>query len=148
MLRPSNLPLMLGLLVWAPLVVAQSTLGELLDTGAKVMSADEFKNEVVGQRVVAGPTATGGTLEVMYVGNGAGRGHGNTSPSHASKYRADFGRVDNRRKRKDMYEHAHRTGGRRSLRPAQLFRGAVGSGSSSATSISYPTPIRIAAPRY
>ena len=56
MLRLANLPLVLGLLVWAPLVVAQSTLGELLDTGARKLSADEFRQELV-QRVIVGTFA-------------------------------------------------------------------------------------------
>jgi hypothetical protein len=69
------LPLAFALLLGAPFAVAQSNLGELLDAGAKKLSTEEFKEEVV-QRVIVGPTATGGNLEVMYAHSGviAGRG--------------------------------------------------------------------------
>jgi hypothetical protein len=62
-------------LLWAPFAAAQSNLGELLDAGAKMMSPEEFKQEVVG-RVITGPTSTGGTLEVIYAGNGSVQGRG------------------------------------------------------------------------
>ena len=75
MLRLANLPLVLGLLVWAPFVVAQSTLGELLDTGARKLSPDEFKQELV-QRVIVGPSPTRGSLEVIYTTNGQVAGLG------------------------------------------------------------------------
>jgi hypothetical protein len=85
MLRLANLPLVLGLLVWAPFVVAQSTLGELLDTGARKLSADEFKQELV-QRVIVGPSPTRGSLEVIYTTNGqvAGLGRAPTGTSISS----------------------------------------------------------------
>jgi len=57
---------------------AQSNLGELLDQGAKKLSAHEFRVEVV-QQIVVGPTATGGTLEIMYTPNGMIQGTG-TAP--------------------------------------------------------------------
>jgi len=62
-------------LLWAQLAVAQSNLGELLDAGAKKLSVEEFKDEVV-QRVIVGPTATGGRMEVMYTNRGAIQGIG------------------------------------------------------------------------
>ena len=71
----TKLSLRVALLLWAPLAVAQSNLGELLDAGAKKLSIEEFKEQVV-QRVIVGPTASGGNLEVMYAHSGviAGRG--------------------------------------------------------------------------
>ena len=69
-----------GLLLWAPLAAAQSNLGALLDAGAKKLSAEEFREEVV-QRVVVGPTATGGSLEVMYANSGVIQGVGTFSGS-------------------------------------------------------------------
>ena len=69
MLRPVKLPLVLGILMCAPFAVAQTNLGELLDAGAKKMSPQEFEEQLV-QRMVVGPTATGGSLEVMYAASG------------------------------------------------------------------------------
>jgi hypothetical protein len=65
----------LALLLWAPLAMAQNNLGELLDAGAKKLSTEEFKQELV-QHMLAGPTATGGSLEVMYTSNGMVQGRG------------------------------------------------------------------------
>jgi hypothetical protein len=72
---PTNLPLGFALLLWARLAMAQNNLGELLDAGAKMLSADEFKQELV-QRVIVGPTLAGGSLEVMYQTNGLIQGTG------------------------------------------------------------------------
>jgi hypothetical protein len=58
--------------------VAQSNLGELLDAGAKKLSVDEFKEEVV-QRVLVGPTPAGGTIEVLYARTGVIQGVGRYS---------------------------------------------------------------------
>src|SRR2546421_7385488 len=68
-----KLPLGIALVLWASLTGAQSNLGELLDAGGRILSPEEFKLEVV-QRVVVGPTATGGTLEIMYATNGSVQG--------------------------------------------------------------------------
>ena len=65
----------LALLLWAQFAMAQNNLGELLDAGATRLSPEAFKEEVV-QRVIAGPTATGGSLEVMYTTNGMVQGTG------------------------------------------------------------------------
>ena len=65
----------LALLLWASLAAAQSNLGELLDAGAKRLSPEAFKEEVI-QRVIVGPTATGGRLELMYAANGMVQGTG------------------------------------------------------------------------
>jgi hypothetical protein len=82
----TKLSLRLALLLWAPLAVAQSNLGELLDAGAKRLSAEEFRAELV-QRILVGPTASGGSLEVLYTVNGviAGTGTGSIGgPAGAS----------------------------------------------------------------
>ena len=65
----------LALLLWAPLAAAQNNLGALLDAGAKKLSAEEFRQEVV-QRLIVGPTLSGGSLEVMYANNGVIQGRG------------------------------------------------------------------------
>jgi len=70
-----SLLLGLVLLLFAPLAIAQSNLGELLDAGATKLSVDEFKQELV-QHTIVGPTATGGNIEVMYVANGVIHGVG------------------------------------------------------------------------
>jgi hypothetical protein len=75
----AKLRLGIVLALWAPLAAAQSTLGALLDVGAKKLSAQEFKEEVV-QRVIVGPTASGASLEVMYATTGVIQGLG-TAPT-------------------------------------------------------------------
>jgi hypothetical protein len=83
---PTMLPLAFALLLWAPLAVGQSNLGELLDAGAKKLSVEEFKEEVV-QRLIVGPTASGGNLEVVYAHTGVIQGLGRyegSSPWRAS----------------------------------------------------------------
>ena len=77
-----KLPLGFALLLWATAGVCQSNLGELLDAGAKRLSAEEFRQEVV-QRTIQGPTLTGGAMEIMYVTNGSVQGSG-TSPDAVS----------------------------------------------------------------
>jgi hypothetical protein len=71
----TKLVLMLVVLLCAPLATAQSNLGELLDAGAKKLTVEEFKNEVA-QRVIVGPTATGGKLELLYAHTGVIQGLG------------------------------------------------------------------------
>jgi len=70
---PIKQPLGIALLLFAPLAVAQTKLGELLDAGAKPLSPEEFKQELV-QRVLVGPTATGLNLEIMYTTSGTVQG--------------------------------------------------------------------------
>ena len=65
----------LALCVLAPIALAQGNLGELVDAGAKRMSIEEFKQELV-QRVIVGPTMSGGDLEIMYANNGEIQGRG------------------------------------------------------------------------
>jgi len=62
-------------LLCAPLAVAQNNLGELLDTGGKLMSPEEFRQQLV-QRMVVGLTPSGTNLEVMYISNGTIQGVG------------------------------------------------------------------------
>src|SRR5262249_31590435 len=62
-------------LVGARQAHAQATLGEMLDVGAKPLSPDEFRQEIM-QRIVIGPTSTGGTLEVVYSRNQMIEGRG------------------------------------------------------------------------
>jgi len=57
----------------APTAVAQEKLGELLDAGAKVLPPEQFKEELV-QHLLAGPTASGVALEVVYTGKGLVQG--------------------------------------------------------------------------
>jgi len=79
---PGKWLLGIALLLWAPLGLSQSTLGELLDAGAKKMSIEEFKDEVV-QRTLVGLSASGGNVELMYVSNGMIQGLG-TAPFQTS----------------------------------------------------------------
>ena len=80
--RSATLPLAAALSLCAPAAVAQTNLGELLDAGAKPLSAEDFKREVI-QRTIFGPTASGGSLEVMYAANGSIAGTG--TPLQAPK---------------------------------------------------------------
>jgi hypothetical protein len=71
----ARLPLMLIVLLWMPLAVAQNTVGELLDAGATRISAEDFKRDVV-QHTIVGPTSQGGQLELVYAGDGQIQGLG------------------------------------------------------------------------
>src|SRR5450755_4225707 len=73
--KHTRLPLGITMLLWVPMAIAQSNLGELLDAGAKKLSPEEFNGELV-QRVLVGPTANGGNLQVMYTSNGLISGTG------------------------------------------------------------------------
>jgi hypothetical protein len=81
MLPITKLPVMLGLLMWASFVVAQNTVGELLDAGARILTADEFKQEVV-QRAIVGPSQARGMLEVIYTANGVVQGTASPPGTH------------------------------------------------------------------
>jgi hypothetical protein len=63
------------LLLWAPAAGAQNNLGQLLDAGGKLLSLEEFRQQVV-QRVMVGPTSSGGNIELMYTGSGTIQGIG------------------------------------------------------------------------
>ena len=54
----------------------QNILGALLDSGAKRVSAEEFRRDVV-QRTLVGPASTGGRMEIVYVTDGSVSGRGN-----------------------------------------------------------------------
>ena len=75
MTLPTKLRLGFALLLCAPICIAQSNLGELLDAGAKVLSAEEVKRDLV-QHVIVGPMASGGSLEMMYLTDGSIQGVG------------------------------------------------------------------------
>jgi hypothetical protein len=71
----TKLLLGLALLLLVPFAVAQNNLGELLDAGAKRLSAEEFRQEVV-QRTIVGPTQSGGGMELIYASSGVIQGRG------------------------------------------------------------------------
>jgi hypothetical protein len=74
-MRIAQCLLAFGAATWMPWAAGQATLGAILDAGAKVMSVDEFQQQLV-QRIVEGPTPGGGIVEVMYVPNGTVQGRG------------------------------------------------------------------------
>jgi len=76
----------LGIVLAPGISGAQSTLGELLDAGAKKITPTEFKRDVI-QRTLVGPTNTGAPLEVMYVANGSIAGMGGNPLDTAGSYR-------------------------------------------------------------
>jgi len=73
LLSPS--PMAMLFLLWAQWALAQSDLGQVLDAGGKLLTLEEFKQELV-QRVLTGPTPTGGSLEIMYTSSGRIQGVG------------------------------------------------------------------------
>ena len=79
---PARLLLALALLLLVPFAVAQNNLGELLDGGAKKVSGEEFRQDVV-QRVVLGPLPSGATVELMYATSGVIQGRSVTAGSSA-----------------------------------------------------------------
>jgi hypothetical protein len=80
MTRLAKLPFLLALLACARFAVAQGTLGELLDAGARKLSVEEFQKELV-QRLIVGPSPTRGTLELIYGSNGVVQGIGTPAPN-------------------------------------------------------------------
>jgi hypothetical protein len=66
---------LIALWLWAPFGLAQNNLGEVLDAGGKVLSAEEFRRETI-QRVITGPMPSGGSLEIIYLTNGTIQGVG------------------------------------------------------------------------
>jgi hypothetical protein len=79
MLPTATVPAMMGLIMWTSLAWAQGTVGELLDAGARKLSVDEFKQELL-QRLIVGPSPIRGTLEVIYASSGVIQGIA-TAPS-------------------------------------------------------------------
>ena len=84
-LRSVRLPLAMFLL-WSPLSLAQSDLGQVLDAGGKQLTLGEFKQELV-QRALIGPTASGGSLEIMYTSGGTIQGVGTPPGSSVPMFR-------------------------------------------------------------
>ena len=76
-----KLPLVLALLLWGIACSAQNTLGELLDAGAKQLTVQQFRDDVV-QRAIEGPLPAGGELQLVYRADGQVTGVG-TFRSHA-----------------------------------------------------------------
>ena len=70
---PKKLLLGLALWLWVPFAVAQNNLGELLDAGARKLSAEEFKKELV-QHTIVGTTPAGTRIELMYASSGVIQG--------------------------------------------------------------------------
>ena len=66
---PTKLLLGLALLLLVPFAVAQNNLGELLDAGARKLSAEEFRQEVTKQTLV-GVSPLGLRMEMMYASSG------------------------------------------------------------------------------
>jgi len=81
--RPTRLLLGLTLLLFAPFAVAQNTLGELLDAGAKKLSPEEFRQDVV-QRTLVGPTSSGSLVELMYAPSGVIQGRAEANAAGTS----------------------------------------------------------------
>ena len=75
--------LAIAAILWMPCALAQATLGALLDAGAKPLSTAAFNDELV-QRMIAGPTPTGGKLEVMYTMDGRMQGTGTSAATTSS----------------------------------------------------------------
>jgi hypothetical protein len=64
-----------------------ANLGQLLNAGGKLLSPQEFNEEVV-QRLLVGPLASGATVEVMYASSGALAGsllHGGAANSATAR---------------------------------------------------------------
>jgi hypothetical protein len=74
---PKKVLVGLALWLWVSLAVAQNNLGELVDAGAKKLSADEFKHELV-QRTLLGMSPSGSRMELMYASSGMIQGSSDT----------------------------------------------------------------------
>ena len=82
-LRVAVLLAAIALAVPASSVTAQDSLGPILDAGARLLSPDEFKQELT-QRMIVGPTPTGGTIELIYAPSGIVVGHGSAPAKFAA----------------------------------------------------------------
>ena len=76
----TRLLLGLALSLFMPFAGAQNNLGELLDAGAKKISPDEFREDVV-QRTIVGSTSSGVRMELMYASTGVIQGRSDINPS-------------------------------------------------------------------
>jgi len=74
----SKLPFGTVLLLWATLAVGQNNLGEILNAGANRLSAEAFRQELVG-RTLVGPISGFKQLEVVYTADGRVLGIGTPS---------------------------------------------------------------------
>jgi hypothetical protein len=68
-LQTVKLSLIAVLVFGSPYAIGQNTLGALLDAGARKLTVEEFKAELV-QRMLIGPTGTGYEFEIMYTSGG------------------------------------------------------------------------------
>jgi len=73
--RIVNLSLICVLVLGSSLAAGQSTLGPLLDAGARKLTVEEFKAQLV-QRSLVGPTGAGIGIEIMYTSAGTISGIG------------------------------------------------------------------------
>ena len=73
---PTKLLLGLALLLLVPFAVAQSNLGELLEAGARKLSAEDFRQEVT-RYILVGDVPAGGRMELMYASSGVIKGVSN-----------------------------------------------------------------------
>jgi hypothetical protein len=90
---PTKLLLGLALLLLVPFALAQNNLGELLDAGAKRLSAEEFRQEVV-QRTIVGATTTGGRMEAMYASSGVIKGQSSIYTGSSTTDQRTLGQID------------------------------------------------------
>jgi len=61
--------LIAALVCVSPIVIGQTTLGALLDAGARKLTPEEFRTELT-QRLLVGPTGASLGIEVMYTSEG------------------------------------------------------------------------------
>jgi hypothetical protein len=105
MLRPFNqgkaMPLrtqfLLGvaLCLFASFAIAQNTVEELLDAGAKKLSPDEFRQDVAQRTLEGSLTAAGGRMELIYTAGGMVRGVNNyVTNSSTTQSQPAFGQID------------------------------------------------------
>ena len=90
--QPTKLLLGIALLLMVPIAFAQNNLGELLDGGAKKLSAEDFRQEVV-ERTLVGLDPNGTRLELMYARSGILKGAGGWYQGN-TLYAGQFGAID------------------------------------------------------
>lgn len=83
MLGMSRVLVALTVAVFTSSVIAQRTVGEVLDAGGKKLSDAQFNAEIT-QRLIVGPTPTGGSVQIVYGANGVVAGSG-TIPNAPSR---------------------------------------------------------------
>jgi hypothetical protein len=81
-----RLPLGLCVLLASTQAIAQTRLGELLDAGAKRLSAEEFRQQIV-QRPLQARLDSGMSAELLFASNGSLEGAGSGGPySYAAEW--------------------------------------------------------------